>query len=100
MIKNLLNLLDKKNFKDKNEPYYFSIEIEEYLNKHMKSMMNEDVELAYFLEDELLKICEPMEPGMNGNEFLEDIKKIREHAINKLSHIQEREKRDKDDWIS
>lgn len=96
MIKELINLLDKENFNDKNEPYYFSIEIEEYLNKHMKSMMKENAELAYFLEDELLKICEPMEPGMNGNDFLEDIKKIREQAITILSHTQ-KSKRIKDD---
>lgn len=73
MIKSSIN--DKK----KSE-HDISSKIEDFINDNFWEIDKENHELASFLNDDVLDICEQTEPGLEGTNFRKEI----EEAYNKI----------------
>lgn len=87
-INKLIELLNEKDFKNNDSIFCYANEVEDFLNDHIDQMHEENAKIAYYLEDSLLDIFEPLEPGMKSyRSFLEGKEKIRIASLKMVEEL-------------
>ena len=87
--KELIELLKRDNFKNNDEIFEYAMRIEDFLCDGFAELFIEYYNLAYYLEDSLLDIVEPLEPGMeNYDDFLRARDEIMQTALLMIAELE------------
>ncbi|MCI5698465.1 MAG: hypothetical protein MR269_05500 [Clostridiales bacterium] len=76
----------KSSINDKERPEHeISSKIEDFINDNFWDIDKENHELASFLNDDVLDICEQTEPGLEGTNFRKEIKEAYSKILEMLN---------------
>lgn len=84
-IYELLSII-KNGLKNKQvKEHDFSTSVEDYILDNFWDIKKENYEIAVFLNDDVIDICEQTEPGLEGTNFRKEIEQAYNDLLNMLN---------------
>lgn len=78
LIMNYLNLIDE-GLEKKKDPWELAVELEDFVDEQLyEQLKKENPQLLSLMADDIYNITEPMEPGMDSEKFLSELKRFKQ----------------------